>query len=326
MSFRRALPVLVLVLPLSVHAQEGPCATGAGLRRTVPVNVIDRQGNQVRGLTAANFRAEFRGQWVKILSATWDSGPRRIVILLDISDSMNGPPGKKQLAVAGVQHLVRWAAPGSSLTLLIFDEKVEGELDLVPGDQSVAEQVARVLVEHHVDPRKSGRTALLDTIVQGLALLDPPHLGDVVYAITDGGDNRSRTKRRAVENAAQAAGVRIFAFFVPTPPFERVDPEVIGAPSLVRELTQSSGGNALTIDSTDALYDFKEKDRVVLSQDARRLYRQMAEFYRVEVELPGELKEPQGWKLEVVDAANKRQKDLAVIYPRKLLPCAEKVP
>lgn len=39
--------------------------------RVLAVNVIDRNGSQVSGRAAANFRGEFRGQPVQILSAAW---------------------------------------------------------------------------------------------------------------------------------------------------------------------------------------------------------------------------------------------------------------
>ena len=58
----------------------------------------------------------------------------------------------------------------------------------------------------------------------------------------------------------------------------------------------------------------------------RRVYEQMAEFYRVEMELPVAVDKARDWKLEVVDAKGKRRKDVEVVYPRKLVPCAAASP
>src|SRR5205085_5721081 len=58
-----------------------------GERRVVVVDVLDRQGNHVSDLTSANFRAEFRGQPVTILSVTEDTTPHRIAVVVDVSAS-----------------------------------------------------------------------------------------------------------------------------------------------------------------------------------------------------------------------------------------------
>lgn len=78
--------LFVMLVGLPLHAQ-----TAQPERRTIAVSVLDKGGKAVHGLTAENFRGEFRGQAVRILSATEDSSPRRIAIVVDTSGSM-GPP------------------------------------------------------------------------------------------------------------------------------------------------------------------------------------------------------------------------------------------
>ncbi len=51
-------------------------------RRIILVNVLDQDGNQVSGLNAMNFRGEYQGQPVEVVSAAPDSAPRRIVVAM----------------------------------------------------------------------------------------------------------------------------------------------------------------------------------------------------------------------------------------------------
>src|SRR3990167_3518790 len=120
-----AVPLLLLVGAALEALAQACTVEGGPRRRTLAVNVLDEQGNQVSGLTASNFRAEFRGQPVKILSATLDTRPRRIVILLDTSGSMAARVGKWELATAAAEDFLRWGPADSSIALVTFGEKVE---------------------------------------------------------------------------------------------------------------------------------------------------------------------------------------------------------
>src|SRR5260370_7462006 len=78
MSFRKAMLLAFAFLPAShTFAQSSDC-----LHRTLLVGVTDRNGAPVEGLTASDFRAEFRVKPVRILSVANDDRPHRIVSLL----------------------------------------------------------------------------------------------------------------------------------------------------------------------------------------------------------------------------------------------------
>src|SRR5262249_34826519 len=57
------------------------------VRPVVFVEVRHHQGGHISGLRAANFKAEYRGQPITIVSVTEDSAPRRVVVVVDISAS-----------------------------------------------------------------------------------------------------------------------------------------------------------------------------------------------------------------------------------------------
>src|SRR5207244_7486196 len=83
---RVARVVLLLVGPnFLLLAQQNPDC----LKRTLVVNVRDRTGKLVDGLNSSSFRASLQGQQVRISSAIVRNGPRRIVLLVDASGSVN---------------------------------------------------------------------------------------------------------------------------------------------------------------------------------------------------------------------------------------------
>src|SRR5467141_1462932 len=93
------LPCIVTAgLLLEALAQETPC-----LRRTVMASVT-LAGQPVASVPTSSFKGEFRGKPVRILSATRDLGPRRIVVLLDASASMAGLKKEKWARSKGGQR------------------------------------------------------------------------------------------------------------------------------------------------------------------------------------------------------------------------------
>ncbi|MGH9862296.1 MAG: VWA domain-containing protein [Candidatus Acidiferrales bacterium] len=315
MPLRRALLLVVLLTPaasLALSAQEPPCA-----RRTVVVNVVDKNGEQVWGLTAADFRGEFRGQPVKILSVAVDPPPHRVVILLDASGSM-GRSAKWELAQTLADDILQPSPFYFPAALVIFSDKIRKEVGFEQGHGAVAQAVAE-LTDKRTETKVEGRTALLDAIMRALGLLAPARVGDAVYLLTDGGDNASHAKSRDVEDALLASGTRLFALLLPDPTV-RPEPEMYFGPESLRRFAEACGGSLNVVGTKH--FNLSEKELAALAEEARRkFYSPMATFYLVKIELPQNPDKPRSWKLEVVDPAGRKRKDLTVLYPQKLLPC-----
>ena len=317
MKLHRLLPLVVLVVGVALDAPAQVCSPDAPLRRTLAVNVLDQQGNLVRGLTASDFRGEFRGQPVKIVSATPDTNPRRIVVLLDASASMTGNRNHWELGLRAARDMAAFAPSGSSVALMLFASKVIKKTEFSKGEQILADEMES-LGDGYEAPENLRRTALIDAMVEGIRLLEPPTVGDAMYVIGDGGDNKSQTRYRAMEQMLFASGIRMFAFGIFDPIAERGMPELVWGPSMLHDTAVNTAGAWIAVEGIG----FNEEKLKELGAIARRMYEQMAEFYRVDMELPVGVSKPQGWKLEVVDSKGKRRKDVEVIYPRKLVPCA----
>ena len=314
------LPCIVTAgLLLEALAQETPC-----LRRTVMASVM-LAGQPVASVSTSSFKGEFRGKPVRILSATRDVGPRRIVVLIDASGSMVGlTKGKWDLVLRAASDVAAHAPPDSSVALLVFNDKVKQKVDFSAGPQAVLERIAQVREGRTPDRLPAGRTPLRDAVLEGLKLLEPATPGDVIYAITDGGDNASKSSPVAVEKALVSAGIRLFAFLVEDYPGLRRVPEAESVLNDFLQLVQATGGTTLGLSGTpwsDLQYPAKEKDRLALKAATEGLYLQMAQFYRLEVDLPEPVTKPRRWKLEMVNERGAKMKEWQVAYQTTLLPC-----
>lgn len=325
MKLRRLLLLALLLAATALAARAQVCSADNPLRRTLPVNVLDKQGNLVRGLTAAGFRGEFRGQPVKVLSLDRTTGSRRIVILLDASASMTDSRRKWDIASRAVADLVEAAPPASTLALIVFGSKIVAKAGPTQDRRVVTDQLAALGPDYKA-PEGLRHTGLVDAMVEGVGPMPPAEVGDSMYVIGDGGENASRTRYGDMERQLFVSGIRLYAFGLFDP---RVEPWVplprplFSPPPNYRLQATAARTGGGWIDVEVFAVDERLKE---LGVATRQLYEQMGDFYRLEVELPQGSDKPRDWKLEVVDSRGKRRKDLEVVYPRKLAPCTTAAP
>jgi hypothetical protein len=324
------LAVFLLAGPVS-GAQDNPC-----LNRTIPVSVTTEEGLPVKGLTATNFRGKFRGRPLKIVSAIYEAGPRRVVILLDtsgsmVSESFNWKPG---LMVA--QDLVSSAPPQVSLALLTFEHHTQKHIDFGQGRGAFADALAKLGATDWSKAKGWRKTALLDAMLQGITLLKPTRTGDALYLITDGDDNASQTDAQQVKQALLSIGARVFSFILPgdyprqiamfgrrvRPPEQRLDRAEL------HDLIRAVGGDFMDFypqQHYDPAFprDFQptKRDGAAILFASRGLTPEIGEFYRLELKLPETVDRVRDWNLEVVEPNGKSQSSLRLLYPHSLAPC-----
>lgn len=305
--------MLLCAASSALPAQDDPCTT-----RTVLVTVIDRQGNSVTGLTAANFRGKFRGKPVEILSAVPHPRPPRIVLVVDASGSMAGTSGNWAVTTDLAADIFRNAPAYTHFALITFAGAIHERV----GFTSETSVLARKLAALPKAPR-GGRTSLYDALTLALVELSPPARGDTIYAITDGGDNSSEKRPAQLKTSFANAGVRFFAF-MPLADFDRTvrTPKEAEGPSTMLSLAKASGGNVFMYSYSSARFTAFEEERTLMRTAARRFAREIWQCQQLEIRIPRHVDKPRDWKLEVVDNSGKRNRKLIVLYPRKLLPCS----
>ena len=299
-SKRVAILTAVLLSTIcSSNAQQPDNCTS----RNVVVDALDREGNLVSNLKTTDFRATVHGVTVHILDGTPTKGPQRVVILLDISGSMANSLSAGR-ALAG--NLVATQTGTLQPALVLFSDHVLTTSDFShpPGD------VLHILENL---PGGKGRTALLDALKHAANIFGEPHIGDAAYVISDGGDNASRVQVGEVEQEFLSKGIRIFFFtfryrYYPTQ-------EERQAPDLLDDLAHTTGGQALQIDSEDW-----QKTQEQVSSEVRKLYKQMSNFYTLQLELPA-INKWESLKLELLDEKGRKRKEVRLFYPHRLAPC-----
>ena len=312
--------LLVAVLnPINLSAQESGCT-----QRTVAVGVVDRQWNLVQGLGAANFRGKVGRQEVQVLSALLDHSPRRIVVLLDASGSMMFPDAagwKTEKTIS--EYLVRFAPPRASIAFMGFTGVVLGTERSDEDPLAILKNLS-VLMKVCEQPQKARRTALFDAVMSARDLLGAPNLGDVVCALTDAGDNASRTEPKKVQEELLRTGVRLFAVLIEPDPMRRGRTPQEDT-SDFDPMVRATGGNdlMLTLAGWTPTRPHVEVEIKAgsLDLDLHRLCKQMGEFYRLDVRLPEAVDKPTKWKLEVIDSAGKPMRGVEIHYPQELMPC-----
>jgi hypothetical protein len=116
----RAFFLLFIGSNLLLSAQQTPGC----LERTLVVNVRDRTGQFVGGLRPSLFRGTLQGQQVRIPSAEVKAGPRRIVVLLDASGSVNKENHKLDSARLIAGNLLLKAPSDLHPALVVFSDHI----------------------------------------------------------------------------------------------------------------------------------------------------------------------------------------------------------
>jgi Mg-chelatase subunit ChlD len=298
------LPALLVASSIA-NAQD----TAVCKERTVAVNVIDREGEEVAGLPPTAFRGELRGQLLEMKLLAPANTPRRIVILVDLSGSTRESARMARL-MAG--HLAVHVQQNKlQPALVLFSDRI---IDTVDFSQS-REEVVRRLVKL---PDPHGRTALFDALKYAANLFGQPSPGDSVYLISDGYENASKIGREEVTRELVAKRIRLYILRLGGGQFFATEEENTES-ALAADLAEATGGSVLNL-YLDSSESNSEHTKLVL----QRLYRQMADFYEMRLQMPAMLpRKWQPWNLEVVDERGKKRKDIHVIYPHTLAPCGE---
>jgi len=290
--------LFVTLAGLPLHAQ-----TSAPERRTIAVSVLDKDGKAVHGLTAENFRGEFRGQPVRILSAAEDSSPRRIAIVVDNSASMR-PHSSRVWTLVG-ELLIEL---GSSYEVAVYSLNEEA-VRLISFTQG-SDARRRMFNQLKLAPAR-GATPLYDRLVHVSREFGMASFGDAICLITDGYDTTSRTTPDELEVLFARTSLRLLVLRFPD-----TSGAAIFLVSRSRRRLHTGDFGAVVFDYIGGADDLQRK-RSILNDV-------LGWAYRVELELSRPSDKPRKWKLEVVGADGKKLKDVDVAYPRLLVPLSEK--
>lgn len=208
------------ILAATLAASIAPCSRAqeaqspSCTRRTIAVTVLDKNGEPITGLTAADFRAESRGKPVRILSLTPRARPAHIVVVFDRSGSIGGNAEFWGLGVEVVAHLYAKASRNVLLAFFFFGDAVEQRSGFGEDRPAVVNALLHLA---HKPKQGKGATLLYDAILAAIQTVPAPQVGDVIYAVTDGVDTASATNRDRIQQQLLRSGLRFFAFPISDP-------------------------------------------------------------------------------------------------------------
>ena len=298
----------VLALLLGFVAPQAP-AQDAGERRVIPVSVLDREGNLVTSLTAADFRGEFRGQPVKIVSVTRDTRARRIALLVDTSAGMGRPMDKWRFAWWAAGYIASKLPETCSLALLTVALGTRRYSGLTTDRVSFEEAFSKAQRQRPV-----GATTVHDGIVEAGRVFSPAEFGDVVFVVSDVEDTYSTKTPEEVNTALTKAGVRAYILLVPG--WQSSDGRKY-AQEVSRSLADATGGRVFELQPG-------RQPSAEIAVKLEPFLATMLDLYRVEIEFPVHIDKEREWKLEVEGGHGVARQDLELAYPRLLVPGASK--
>jgi len=278
------------------------------------LNAFDSNFKIQRDLRAEDLKVDVDRKQVPILSLSLDAHPRRIVLMVDTSGSMEASSQKSGwgitlLAAAFAADVVPASAAAALAT---FSDKLRRESSDFENRQLVGARVLDLAKRH-----PEGPTSLFDSIDQVLIEFKELNLGDAIYVVTDGGDNKSRISLRRLEEQLISRGVRVFVFLV-LQGGSRTEEEVSGA-SQMDSFAESTGGDVVRISSAET----SANGRAQLAKLAPRIVGEVEGVYRLELGISPAVERAARVKVAFVDRDRvKNTRNIA--YPHQFVPCLRK--
>jgi hypothetical protein len=277
---------------------------------TILVNVFNRDLKVQSDLQATDLNVELDRRRVQVHSLLPDNRPRRIVLMVDTSGSMEASQRHTGwgIALPAAAYAVDVVPASASVALVTFSDMPRQESTYFESPKVVG---AKVLDLNRRQPQ--GATRLFDSIHQVLVGFTELHSGDAIYVVTDGGDNKSRISQVKLRQELIARGVRLFAFLVLRPTEAQTEEEVTGS-FQVGNLAEFTGGDVVPISAAE----IAGPHRAQLDKLAKHIVGEVENVYRVELEASSAEKAARV-KVSFVD--RDRKKSGQISYTHEIAPC-----
>lgn len=273
-------------------------------RRTVFAGVLDAQGHPVSGLTGRNFTAEFRGQPVAILSATEDTTPRRVAIVIDVSGSQTE---SIRLEWAQAIQLIDRLLPRAAVALFTVGDSVKTYSDFTM-DRGTLENA--ILRASRLELEDS--SSLYDGIVDVAGALPDSGTGDAICLFSDGDDTSSRRSPTQAARDAASKNIRVFVMGdIHHAPFR-----LLAAKAAWKTITDITGGGMVWFDPAT-------QSPAAIPHWIAEVVTGITSTYRITLGLTQPVDKPGNWSLRVIDSSGHARRDVRLSYPQVLVPLGD---
>lgn len=272
------------------------------------LNSVEQDLTVHRGIRPEDLEVKVDGKRTRVVSLSLNSSPRRIIMMVDTSGSMQVSPQNSDwgISLRTAVFSVDSVPSNTSVAMLTFSDKPQLESDGFEQRQQIRR---RVLELSKREPK--GHTTLYDSINQALSLFETPQPGDAIYLVSDGGDNKSKISPTKLREKLVAHGIRVFVFLVPYEKLVSVEEEE--GVALMDKLAEFTGGYVIRI----PWHEIRRNEQTWLARSATQISDQVQAMYEMELDMSGAVGSE---RVRVVFANRKRRKN-TFAYPRQLAPC-----
>jgi VWA domain containing CoxE-like protein len=300
-------PLFFLVPPflLACLAVAGDCAPP-----TILVTAVDGNFRVEPNLQANDLLVEVQRKQVQVLSVSHDSHPRRIVLMVDSSGSMEASQQRSGwgITLPAAAYAVDVVPASASAALVTFSHKPQRESSSFEDRKAVG---ARVLDLKRRQPQ--GGTKLFDSIHQVLNDFTELGIGDAIYLVTDAGENKSKTSLAQIRQELISRGIRIFIFLVQRNE-KQSEEEIRGGPQM-EDLAEFTGGEVVRI----SLTEIAGSNRAQLNKLAARIVDQVENVDLLQLGVPA-VESATRVRVSFVDRNRGGSSNIA--YSHQIAPCS----
>jgi hypothetical protein len=311
--FTTAAALALAATAWGVRAQEKPCT-----KETVYVNVENRNGGPVSGLTAANFHGSVAKESVSITSAE-PAQIRRIVIVLDQSGSMYIADAYIS-AASLIANIVAHAPAEYQFALLTYSKSTRVKRQFTSDRNELMDALREAMAVKAPDG-PSATSSTLDAALAGIELLSPSEPGDVVLMVTDGGESSGKATASDVEIRFAHSDARLFAAIPITVATPNASPEyqaVLAQP--LKKMIETVGGEVFWFAGKppEVRMDPHQSN---LPGGPSGILEKMRTGYRLQIAMPTTVTKPVDLKLEMIGSSDGNTSGDILRTQPKLFPC-----
>ena len=171
------------------------------------VSVTDRNGRAMSGLGAQDFTLFENGQERKIVDVTPVNAPFNLVMLLDVSGSVEE---RMDFIRKAARNFLATASPQDRISIISFRDDIQIISDFTTDRQQLSISLDKI--------DAGGGTALYDALAYTLVHTLKPLRGErtAVVILSDGDDNKSFIPFNAVLEATIESGALVYPLYVPS--------------------------------------------------------------------------------------------------------------
>lgn len=318
-----ALSLLCLMSLSNIVSQEKDCSN-----YLIPLLLRTPEGEIIRNVSPSDLVLRFNGNVLPIDSVHNESRPRRIVILLDASGSMNyegsGLPWKH--AVAAAAHLASLADRHAQLALLIFNEQIVEQIPFEQGDSKIINRLAELASDTNFErSRVHGKTAINDAIVNAFSLLGRRGTADSLYIVSDGINTAGHTPSRDLESRVLSSGVRVFSIILhPAQGWQshRRLEDILGTGPDLLLLSRITGGASMSVDEEETKLSFDVGKQLSSPALSGLFFAGMFDNELLQFTISGQIPKKRELKIELSAAGKAHFKGAQLAYPNQLYVCS----